>query len=229
MNRIYTYLCKQYISLRNLYLFTRRLPYIRQIQQYISNDTTIISSNCFAGRIMQDLKMQYNSPTLGLWMMPDDFPVFCNNLKYFLSSDVTIMEHSKNELGEYKRTHWKKHPYPVGTLDGKLEIHFLHYNTQEEAINKWKRRANRVNFKKVLIIGSEQNGCTEEDIKRFDSIPHEGKLFFCSKPYPYDSVVYISEFAGLGHVGDPYKQGHIYYKYLADWLKNNYDKIGEYR
>lgn len=229
MNSLFEYLRRCYINCRNAYLFIRRLPYIRQIQQYISNETTIISSNCFAGRIMQDLRMQYNSPTLGLWMMPDDFPVFCNNLKYFLQSEVTITKHSKNELGEYKRIHWKKHPYPVGLLDGKLEIHFLHYHTQEEAINKWKRRANRVNYDNMLIIGSEQNGCTEDDIKAFDAIPYEGKLFFCSKPYPYNSVVCISEFACLGHVGDPYKQGHIFYKYLAEWLNNNYYKIGKYR
>lgn len=207
-----------YVSCRNGYLFIRRLPYIKTIKKYIDKDITIISSNCFAGRIMQDLKMEYNSPTLGLWMMPDDFPIFCSNLSYYLNADICLAKQSKNELGNYKMTH-AKHPYPVGLLDNNLEIHFLHYHTIEETVSKWKRRANRVNLDKILIIASEQNGCTEEDIKAFDAIPHKNKLFFCSKPYPYKSVIYIPKFRKLGYAGDPYKKGYIYYKYLSKWLE----------
>ena len=109
--------------------FLLRKPYIDDLKHFIGYDTTIISSNCFAGRIMQDLKMEYNSPTLGLWMMPDDFAVFCSDLEHYLNADIQIVEHSKNELGEYKMTHPPKHPYPVGWIDGKLEVHFLHYHT----------------------------------------------------------------------------------------------------
>lgn len=217
---IYEFLRQQYVKCRNGYLYLRRLPYISTIKKYIEKDVTIISSNCFAGRIMQDLNMEYNSPTLGLWMMPDDFPVFCSNLSYYLKADITMVKHSKNELGNYKMTH-AKHSYPVGLLDGKLEIHFLHYHTNKEAVDKWKRRSARVNLSKILMIASEQNGCTEEDVKKFDAIPFRNKLFFCSKPYPYKSVVYIPEFQKLGYAGDPYKKGYIYYKYLAKWLINN--------
>ena len=78
-----------------------------------------------------------------------------------------------------------------------------------------------MNYDNILLIGSEQNGCTAEDVKAFDAIPYPRKLYFCSKPYPYKSVVYIKEFTMLGHAGDPYKKGHIYYKYLVNWLKNN--------
>lgn len=199
----------------------KRKPYLDTLQKLIGSNTSIISSNCFAGRIMQDLKMEYNSPTLGLWIMPDDFAVFCSDLQHYLKADIQIVEHSKNELGEYKMTHPPKHPYPVGLIDGKLEAHFLHYYTAEEAVSKWKRRAARVNLENLILIGSEQNGCTEDDIKTFDALPYPRKLYFCSKPYPYKSVVYIKEFEKLGHTGDPYKKGHIYYKYLVEWLNNN--------
>lgn len=201
--------------------YQKRKPYIQTLTELLVGDLSIISSNCFAGRIMQDLKMEYNSPTLGLWMMPDDFAVFCGDLKHYLSADIEIVEHSKNDLGEYKMMHPPKHPYPVGWIDGKLEVHFLHYHTAEEALSKWKRRAARVNYDNLLLIGSEQNGCTEEDVKTFDAIPYPRKLYFCSKPYPYKSVVYIPEFAKFGHAGDPYKKGHVYYKYLVEWLKKN--------
>ncbi len=74
-----------------------------------------------------------------------------------------------------------KHWYPIGQLDGKVEIHFLHYHTEEEAAEKWYRRAKRVNFNKLMILGMEQNLCTEQDIINFDSLPFENKYFFSTK------------------------------------------------
>ena len=208
-----------YHKLWNVYLAIRRKPYVKEIMKYIAKDTSVISSNCFAGRIMQDFGMQYNSPTLGLWVLPSDFANFCSNLSKYLTSEIKETCVSKTELGNYKMKN-AKHRYPVGLLGGEIELHFLHYPTIEEAVSKWKRRAERVNLDNYILIGSEQNGCTEEDVKNFDKIPYDKKLFFTSKPYPYKCVVYIPEFSSLGYVGDPYKKSYIYYKYLLKWLKN---------
>lgn len=201
-----------------------REPYIKELESLLDKNTSIISSNCFAGRVMQDLGMQYNTPTLGLWIMPDDFPKFCLNLRQYLTEkDLTLAEHSKNKLGEYQHAHPSSHHnYPIGIL-GDIEIHFLHYRSKEEAFSKWKRRSQRVDYNNLLFIGSEQNGCTEDDIKAFDSLPTNRKIFFSSKPYKYDCVVYIKEFSELGHAGDPYKQGHIYYRYFVEWLKKQFE------
>ncbi len=70
---LYQWLRKVYVSLRDKYYYLRRLPYMKKLNKMIDKNMSIISSNCFSGRIMQDLRMQYNSPTLGLWMMPDDY------------------------------------------------------------------------------------------------------------------------------------------------------------
>lgn len=209
--------------MRDFYLYLRRKPYIREISEYIDSNTSVITSNCFSGRIMQDLKVRYNSPTLGMWIMPSDFATFCADLKKYLAADIQIVNHSKNDLGNFKMTH-AKHPYPVGVLENNVEIHFLHYESAAEAISKWKRRAERVNYDDYILIGFEQNGCTEADVKEFDSIDYAKKLFFTSKPYKYSSVVYIPEFASLGYAGDPYKKSYVYYKYLSQWMKNHLDK-----
>lgn len=219
-NPVGGWLAQQKDDLDKWRFYQKRKKYIPILSELLGG-ATIISSNCFAGRVMQNLKMKYNSPTLGLWFMPDDFSVFCSDLEHYLKSNIQIVEHSKNEYGEYEMTHPRKHPYPVGLIDGRIEVHFLHYHTAEEAISKWKRRASRVNMNNMILIGSEQNGCTEDDIKAFDALPYSRKLYFCSTPYPYRSVVFIKEFEKLGHAGDPYKQGHIYYKYFIEWLKNN--------
>ena len=125
-------------------LYELRAPYLKELSKLIDKDTSIISSNCFAGRIMQDLGMQYNSPTLGLYFWAPDYK-FLSNLKYYLTeAKIEFVENSKYPLGDERRKKWR-HWYPVGLLGGKVEIQFLHYHTEEEAAEKWHRRASRVN------------------------------------------------------------------------------------
>ena len=207
-----------YHKLLDTYLACVRRPYINDLKKYVSMDTSIISSNCFAGRIMQDLQMQYNSPTLGLYFWAPDYIEFLRHLKFYLTeARITFVEHSKYSLGDERRRNWK-HWYPIGLLDNKVEIHFLHYHSKEEAAEKWYRRASRVNFSKLIVIGMEQNLCTEQEIVDFDSLPYEKKFFFSSKPITNNSNIFMKEFRDNGEVGDPYKKGHVFYRYLKNAL-----------
>lgn len=202
----------------NLYLKFRRMPYIGVIKKHITADTSIISSNCFAGRIMQDLGMQYNTPTLGLYIWASDYIEFLKHLKFYLTeAKITFVQNSKYSLGDERRKNWK-HWYPVGLLDNKVEIHFLHYHTEEEAAEKWYRRASRVNFDKLIVIGMEQNLCTEQEIVDFDRLPFEKKYFFSTKSIRNNSNIFMKEFRSNGEVGDPYKKGHVFYRYLMKAL-----------
>lgn len=175
---------------------------------------SVISSNCFAGRIMQDLKMEYNSPTLGLYFMYPDYIEFLKNLKFYLTeAKIDFVEHSKYPLGDERRANWS-HWYPIGLLDGKVEIHFLHYHTEAEAAEKWYRRSARVNFENLLIIGMQQNLCSQKDIIEFNSLPFTNKIIFTSTPISGNSIEYMEEFANEESVGDPYRKAHLFYKHF---------------
>lgn len=214
---------KKYLQIKkerdNRRLYELRAPYLKEIEKLIDKDTTIISSNCFAGRIMQDLGMQYNSPTLGLYIWYPDYIEFLSNLKYYLTeAKIEFTEHSKYPLGDERRKKWS-HWYPVGVLGGKVEIQFLHYHSEKEAAEKWYRRASRVNWNKLLIIGMEQNLCTLEDIKAFDRLPFENKCFFSTKELPsLMSNCYLTEFKEKGEVGEPYKKADVFYRELLGRL-----------
>lgn len=198
----------------------KRKVYFEDLRKFVKPTTSIISSNCFAGRIMQDLGMKYNSPTLGLYFWAEDYVEFLSKLEYYLhKAKITFVEHSKYTLGDERRKKWK-HWYPIGLLDGKVEIQFLHYFTEQEAAEKWYRRAARVNMNDLLVIGMDQNLCSEKNIIDFDHLPFKHKVFFSSKPIKGDSIVYMKEFKHNGQVGDPYKKGHIFYKYLVDYLRD---------
>lgn len=166
---------------------------------------------------MQDIGMQYNTPTLGLYFFASDYIEFLKHLEFYLKeAKIEFVEPSKYPLGDERRAKWK-HWYPIGLLDGKVEIHFLHYHTEQEAAEKWYRRASRVNFNNLFIIGMEQNLCTEKEIREFDRLPFNNKVFFSSKEIDgLKSNCFMSEFANKGEVGDPYKKGHVFYKYLVE-------------
>ena len=204
----------------NIYYAYRRKPYLKKLDDIIPSDASIISSNCFAGRIMQDRKMAYNSPTLGLYFMSPDYIEFLQHLEYYLKeAKLEFVEHSKYSIGNERRNKWK-HWYPIGILGGKVEIHFLHYYTEQEAEEKWYRRAARVNFEKLYIIGMEQNLCTEKDILDFCKLPYNNKVFFSSKEVCEKDVIFMKEFQHLNQVGDPYKKGHLFYKYLVQFYQS---------
>lgn len=207
-------------KIRNKKADILRAPYIPDLVGLINNDTSIISSNCFAGRVMQDLRMQYNSPTLGLYFFADDYMEFLTHLKYYLTeAKIEFIEKSRYSLANSRRDNWE-HWYPIGLLGGKVEIQFLHYYSEEEAASKWYRRASRVNWDKLLIIGMEQNLCTLEHIKNFNMLPFVNKYFFSSKQLSHcKSNIYVDEFREKGEVGDPYLKGYIFYRYLIERLK----------
>ncbi len=53
-----------------------------------SSNESMISSNCFADRIMQDIGMEYNSPTLGLYFMYPDYIEFLRTLNNVNSTKI---------------------------------------------------------------------------------------------------------------------------------------------
>lgn len=163
---------------------------------------------------MQDFGMKYNSPTFRLYFMYPDFIEFLSNLRFYLTdAKIEFVEHSKYPIGDKRRAAWS-HWYPIGLLGGKVEIHFLHYHSEKEAAEIWYRRAKRVNFDNLLIIGIQQNLCTEKDIIDFDSLSFDNKIIFSTLPLPLASNEYMSEFGTSDSVGDPYRKGHLFCRHL---------------
>lgn len=75
----------------------------------------------------------------------------------------------------------------------------------------------------MFIIVMEQNLCTEKEIREFGKLPFKDKIFFSSKnPPEVKSNCFVAEFEEKGEVGDPYKKGHVLYRYLTDRLNKFY-------
>lgn len=141
-------------------------------QKLKNTDFSLLSSNCNGGVMCHDLGVQFRSQFINLWMYCNDFIRYLNNLDYYNSIDeITFLSHEESG-----------HDYPVGLIDG-MKIFFVHYHSDEEALEKWNERKRRINKDNMFVMMSEQNGCTMDDLEAFDRLPFEHKVVFTKKPY----------------------------------------------
>lgn len=111
---------------------------------------TLITNNCWGGIIYNNYKMEFRSPTINLQILPEEFPDFCEHLKFYM----------KRELIEYKNlSYWHEdflhHMFgeelpncPLGLI-GDIMVVFQHYETFDEAKELWNRRRDRIDYDSI--------------------------------------------------------------------------------
>jgi uncharacterized protein (DUF1919 family) len=171
----------------------------------VNEKFSIVSNNCYAGWVYRYFDLPYETPTVGLFIMPADYIKLIYNLKhYFIESSLIFIEPNKSK---YKKEISAKDSrfgsYPIGLLDD-IEIHFLHYKSQEEAYSKWMRRLKRFNWNNIVIKFSDQNGCTVNDIKKFSELDNYKKICFVAKKEMCldENIIYVNEFKKDGYMVD---------------------------
>lgn len=147
-------------------------------ERLVNTSVTVFSSNCVGAVVCHDFGMRFNSPMVNLFMMPDDYLRFLNNLKYYLSLDV--IDGGTSEWGGY----------PVGLL-GDVKLHFVHYPSFEVARQKWIARVKRVDLNNCCAIMIDRDGCTPKMAKSFDALPFERKVFLTYRPIEDCSSVFV--------------------------------------
>ena len=179
---------------------------------------SIFSNNCMGGVFYHDAGRQFTSPTINMAIDGEDFIRFLENPQHYLGI-------RKFEFVEYPDLQ-----YPVAHLDD-IEIRFVHYKTQEECEEKWRSRAERIDWEHLFIIGTDRDGLYKPELlNRFDKLPYKHKLLFTAKNYPeYPWAVQIPQFKRqeqvriVSYYAD--FKGHRYYDTcfdIAGWIKKTF-------
>lgn len=168
-----------------------RLKFANNRNKKLENkDFTIISNNCWGGMIYESYNLKKLSPTVGLFFMADDYIKFISNIKYYLNCELKFINKATSKNRDCLANTYRFGEYPIGLLDD-IEIYFVHYKSEEEAKEKWKRRCKRINFNNILFKFSDQNGCTENDVINFSKLQYKNKLLFTVKDWNIDKNQYI--------------------------------------
>ena len=145
--------------------------HLRRLRRRLRNpEPTIIADTCIGGIIYHNLGLRFTSPTINMWITQEDYFVFLEELRGFLSVDPAEVTDSG-------------YSYPVGelTYNGKtVRIHGNHYADFEEFKDKWNERRQRVDYDNLFIITLKTH-FSKEEIERFEALPFENKLMITGK------------------------------------------------
>lgn len=141
-----------------------------------SRDFTIISNDCFGGMAYEELGMRYESPFVGLFIVPEDYVRLLRALRPSIERPLQFRAESRHPRINQFRAEIQR-AYPIGVMGDEVEIQFLHYPSQEAAADKWQRRARRINWSKLRVKMSwHEVPCIEDLLRDFDQLPLPGKL-----------------------------------------------------
>lgn len=168
-------------------------------------DFCVISNNCWAGTaIYQPFGLKYNTPTVGLFFMDEDYIRFLEKLEWYVAQPLQFIAvkesryyHKLTDNGQSEIL------YPIALIGDDVEIHFMHYSTQEEALEKWNRRINRINWNRLVVkMSIRDNGYDiDEMLDRFSKLPYKNKICFSPKNVNSEHFVFVPELHMLNILG----------------------------
>ena len=148
---------------------------------------SVISQNCIGGVLYHDLGQEFLSPTVNLYMNAVDFIKFAADLPKYLSLSPEMR--------------WDEE-YPIGILDD-ITIRFMHYETCTDAIEAWHRRCKRIDWNRILIIGTDRDGFTEVEFNKWKQLPYPKVLFTANSAFSgHADSVYFHKYRKQGCVPD---------------------------
>lgn len=156
----------------------------------------LISRNCWGGQAYQWLGLPYNTPFVGLFLFGPCYMKLLRDFDKYMHMELDFCDVSK-----YPEAY---NDYPIGLL-GDVEIHFQHYETREEANEKWVRRRNRMlahkNKDDYFFTICDRRRVSSEDIQEFHQMDLKNKLSFS-----FDQIPGLSNLQHIKFIKDKTKK-----------------------
>ncbi|HRS53675.1 MAG TPA: DUF1919 domain-containing protein [Bacteroidales bacterium] len=178
---------------------------------------TIFSNDCWGAEVYHYFNLAYNTPFIGLYLMAPCYIKFLKKPEYYLSKELYFTDTSKYEQVENSKKIKSKN-FPTGVIDD-IEIQFLHYESKEEAYQKWNRRKQRINFDNLFIkFDGNKDGANIQLIEEFDQLPYKNKICISNiKINNIQSLIYCPDWEKDGAI--MFKKSIKYFN-LIKWLNN---------
>lgn len=113
---------------------------------------SIISNNCAGGAILHELGMEFKTPTINLQILPEQYPTFCKHLRYYMDCDLLECHNFTPFEERMLRKMFGGIPDMPFGLVGDIIVCFQHYDTFQEAEEKWNERKARVDYDHLGFI-----------------------------------------------------------------------------
>ncbi len=203
--------------IKRLIQLVKKALVMNHIRGIKSRDFSIIASNCTGTLPYRFLKMPYLSPTVNLFFHAPCYLKFASNLDYYLQQELRFKSESRYKEG--RATHEQFERYPIGVLDD-IEIHFMHYDSEDDALEKWNKRKQRINWDNLIFAFTDRDLCSYEMMQQFDKLPGT-KILLTARHCPWiKSAVHVPAYQGQSEMGDGYTNYdtllHVNFRQLID-------------
>lgn len=114
---------------------------------------TIIANNCMGGCILSENNLAFNTPTINVQFMPEEFPRFCKFLKYYVLDELKDYREPGRSFSEIHERELIDFygcipDCPIGII-GDIVLVFKHYEDFKSARDKWNERKWRINYENI--------------------------------------------------------------------------------
>lgn len=176
---------------------------------------SIIANNCWGAEVYKHYNKPFNTPIIGLYFYPECYLKFISDLDKNLNTELKFISQSKHLDA--------KANYPVGIVNG-IEIHFLHYEDEKEAFEKWTKRCKRVKDGQVFFKFDDRDGATVEHINEFLKMELPNSICFTKHSLiKHQNHVHIPMPKKAVSVMDGFSLFNVSINYfdLDEWLRGN--------
>lgn len=191
---------------------------------------TLITNNCWAGIIYNNYQKEFCSPTINLQILPEEFPKFCGNLKHYLEQEVIeCKEPSEIHKNRLLRMFGYIPDYPMGLIDDIILV-FQHYETFEDAKEKWETRKKRVDYDSIGYLFHVKHYVYSVSAVAFMALHLPNSVcitedFGLEGAYRFDVPPGMDAFGGVrGEDGNMRRIIEQNFK-IKDWLEGKYETI----
>ena len=174
------------------------------VRRLRKTDFCIVANDCLGSRFYKILKKEYNTPFVGLFLQPECFVKLVADFEHYMSQEIQFVKESRySRINEIRNNH--EGGYPLGLL-GDLEINFLHYGSEAEALEKWDRRKQRIDWDHLYFMLVANGPCDESMMRGYVAdLPQQRDCFHRCEGFSAPSCVYIpSETERMGNLYSQY-------------------------
>ena len=186
-----------------------------------NRDFTLFSNDCWGAEVYKHFNRPFNTPFIGLMLSGPCYVRLLQQPQHYMALPLVFQSHSRYEAINTLRAGWK-HWFPIATLGGKdgidegVEIQFLHYHSEAEALDKWTRRVERINWENLFVkFDGSKDFATPELVHEFDQLSYP-KLTLLREPMlGVTSAVVVPHYTTDGMI--QFERSRPYYD-LVSWL-----------
>lgn len=137
---------------------------------------SIISDDCWAGQYYRTLNLQYLTPTVGLFIEAGSYISFLSHIQNGNAFNLKFIPSDQS--------------YPVAVTPY-ATLHFLHYQTEEQAREAFLRRAERIKWSRLFVkIDFGKSSYSEKDVEAWNAMNLSNSIAFYP-PNKFDSRTHI--------------------------------------